>query len=367
MVCWEEKRELVMIDIICTIGPASRDVEMLKRLAASGMTIARLNMSHGDHRSHQAAIRNIRQAGSELGRKIRLLGDLQGPKIRLGEVNGEVVLNAGEPFILHMQPTVGSQHEASVDYPGLVDDVKPGARIHINDGEVKLLVQQVTKDSLLTRVIVGGPISSHKGINVPGTPLHLPPLTGKDKDDLRFLLMEKVDYVACSFIRDGGQMDEIRAFAGVARGHAPSFVAKLETIDALRHFNAIADAADGVMIARGDLGVEVPFEWVPLLQKAIIRECRRKGIYCITATHMLQSMTEHPVPTRAEVTDIFQAVLDGTNAVMLSAESASGAYPAESTDTLATVAAFAERVASDQPFDWDDILHLLSAQGQTGL
>ncbi|MFY0545683.1 pyruvate kinase [Brevibacillus sp. H7] len=353
------------IDIICTIGPASHSVETLKELIQSGMTIARLNMSHGDHLSHKQGIRNIRQAAGETGKKVKILGDVQGPKIRLGEVAGEgVVLTEGDPFILHTKPVVGSQHEASVDYAGIVHDVKPGARVLINDGEVKLLIEQVTKDSLLTRVLVGGMISSHKGVNIPGASICLPALTEKDQNDLRFLLLEKVDMIACSFIRVARHMEEIRRFAGVARGHAPWFIAKIETMDGLRNFSQILDASDGIMIARGDLGVEVPYTWVPLLQKAMIKECRRNDSYCITATQMLQSMTEHPVPTRAEVTDVFQAVLDGTHAVMLSAESASGRYPVQSTETLNTVSSFAERVAGDKPFDLVDIMNLLKSEAE---
>lgn len=355
----------VSIDIICTIGPASQSVQTLKELIQSGMTIARLNMSHGDHLSHEQVIRNIRQVAKETGKKVKILGDLQGPKIRLGEVAGEgVVLKEGEAFILHTTPMVGSQHEASVDYPGIVHDVKPGARILINDGEVKLLVEQVTKDSLLTRVLVGGPISSNKGVNIPGAVIRLPALTDKDQHDLRFLLLEKVDMIACSFIREAGHMEEIRRFAGVSRGHAPLFIAKIETMEGLRNFSQILDASDGIMIARGDLGVEVTYTWVPLLQKAIIQECRRKNSYCITATQMLQSMTERPVPTRAEVSDVFQAVLDGAHAVMLSAESASGQFPVESAETLATIAAFAERVAADKPFDLADMMNLLSREAE---
>lgn len=349
------------VDMICTIGPSSEQTDILQKLIQHGMNVARLNMSHGDHQSHQRAIQNIRQVSKQLGKKVRILGDLQGPRIRLGEVTGtEQLLEKDQPFTLFIKPVIGNRHEASVDYPGILADVKLGSRININDGEVTLLVEQVTEDSLMTRVMVGGKIASHKGVNLPGTRTGLPAMTDKDLDDLRFLLLEKVDFIACSFIREAAHMEEIRQVSGVAPGHTPRFIAKIETKDGLRNFTDILAASEGIMIARGDLAVEVPYEWVPLLQKVIIQECRRTDTYCITATQMLQSMTEHPVPTRAEVTDIFQAVLDGTNAVMLSAESASGQFPVESVDTLATVSNFAEHVTREQPFDVADMIHLLS-------
>jgi pyruvate kinase len=353
----------VSIDIICTIGPASHQPDILRQLIEHGMTVARMNLSHADHQSHQQVIQNVREVSKKLGKKVKILGDLQGPKIRLGVIpEGQVTLVKGDFFKLHTKPVPGNRFEASVDYPGIVHDVTPGSRILINDGAVKLIVTKVTGEYLETEVAVGGPIASHKGVNLPGTRLNLPAMTEKDKRDLRFLLLEKVDFVACSFIREAANIDEIRAFSGVARGHIPQFIAKIETLEGLRNFATIVTAADGIMVARGDLGVEVPFIWIPVLQKAIIRECKRAASYCIVATQMLQSMTEQPIPTRAEVTDIFQAVLDGANAVMLSAESAAGKFPVQSADTLATVAAFAERAAREEPFDLADMIELLSGR-----
>jgi len=355
------------IDIVCTIGPASSKPDVLRELINHGMTIARINMSHGDHKTHQSVIRNVRDASKELGKKVRLLGDLQGPKIRLGEIsNQEARLAKGNSFTLHMEPMIGNEREASVDYPGHAGDVKPNARILINDGEVELRVEKTTEKSIVTEVVVGGTIASHKGVNVPGTKVRLQAMTEKDKADIRFLLLEKADMIACSFIREASHLHEIRSFAGITQGHAPHLIAKMETLEGLLHLSQIMKAADGIMVARGDLGVEVPYTWVPLLQKAMIHECRRTNTYVITATQMLHSMVHHPLPTRAEVTDVFQAVLDGTDAVMLSAESAAGEFPVESVETLRTIATFAEKAAGEQPFDLKDIIELLSSDNTNG-
>lgn len=349
------------IDIVCTIGPASQDIRMLRELIVHGMTVARINLSHGDHPTHREVIQTIRRVAVEEKKKVRILGDLQGPKIRLGQISGNrAELTEGQTFRLYTHPVEGNSQQASVDYTGVTQDAKPGLRVLINDGEIQLRVKQVMPDHLETEVLVGGIISNHKGVNLPGLNIRLPALTDKDKQDLRFMLLEKVDMIACSFIRTPAHLDEIRSFAGITRGHSPQLIAKIETMEGIRNFSAILSATDGVMIARGDLGVELPFPWIPLLQKAIIAECRKANTYVITATQMLQSMVDHPLPTRAEVTDIFQSVLDGTNAVMLSAESAAGQYPVESAEILRSIARFAEKVHNKQPFDLADMLDLLS-------
>ncbi len=349
------------VDIVCTIGPASQDPNTLREMITHGLSIARLNLSHGDHQSHREVIRIIRQLSSERKKKVRILGDLQGPKIRLGEIKGnEALLQANKTFRLYTKPIEGDANQASIDYSGITQDTRPGQRILINDGEIQLRVKKVNPDHLETEVLVGGTISSHKGVNLPGASIHLPALTEKDKQDLRFLLLEKVDLIACSFIRTASHLDEIRTFAGITQGHPPQLIAKIETMEGIRNFSSILTKADGVMIARGDLGVELPFPWIPLLQKAMILESRKANKYVITATQMLQSMVEHPLPTRAEVTDIFQSVLDGTDAVMLSAESATGQYPVESAEVLRSIARFAERVNQKQPFDLGDMMDLLS-------
>ncbi|WP_074108906.1 pyruvate kinase [Paenibacillus helianthi] len=334
------------IDLICTIGPASSSPAVLKELLLSGMTIARLNMSHGSYEEHGRVIEVLRAAAAESGQSVRIMGDLQGPKIRLKSVKGESVrLEEGHTFILDQSDEPGGQARAALDYPVVMEDIVQGASILINDGEVKLEVTDKHPGRVTTKVIVGGMIGSHKGVNLPGTKIRLPAITVKDKQDLEFLLEHHVDWIACSFIREASHLEEIRAYvAGLGKYSQPGLVSKIETIHAVQNFPSIMEASDGIMIARGDLGVELPFERIPFIQKAILRECKQSKTYVITATQMLQSMVEHPVPTRAEVTDVSQAVIDGTDAVMLSAESSVGDYPVQSTRVLNTVAKFAENM-----------------------
>jgi len=350
------------IDRICTIGPSSSDKKVLTNLIQHGMTIARLNFSHGTHESHHSVIESIKSIRNETGQQIKILGDLQGPKIRLGKVKDEkIILKTGETFTLLIDEVVGDNTQASVDYEGLVKDVKPEDRILINDGAVELLVTKVDQNSITTTVKTGGEISSHKGVNLPGVVTSLPAITEKDEKDIGFLLQEEIDYIACSFIRRAANIKEIRSFMKSQKRTTTQLVAKIETIEAVRNFQEICKETDAVMIARGDLGVELPFQWIPLLQKAMISECNRMDTYVITATQMLQSMVEAPLPTRAEVTDVFQAVMDGTNAVMLSAESAAGHYPVQSIDTLKLVSQFAERVRLKAPFDFADMIELINS------
>ncbi|MEH7503719.1 pyruvate kinase [Neobacillus drentensis] len=349
------------VDRICTIGPASNDKKVLTELINHGMTIARLNFSHGTHESHRNVIQLLKTLSGETGHPIKVLGDLQGPKIRLGEVEGEkITLNTGQSFSLHIDQVVGNEKQASVDYVGLVKDVKSGNRILINDGAVELEVSKVEQTKVVTTVKSGGEISSHKGVNLPGVVTSLPAITEKDKQDIQFLLQEEVDFIACSFVRRASHIREVRSFMESVGGHRLKLVAKIETIEAIQNFQEICSETDAVMIARGDLGVELPYQWIPLLQKAMISECNRLDTYVITATQMLQSMVENPLPTRAEVTDIFQSVMDGTNAVMLSAESAAGHYPVQSIETLRLVSQFAECARKEAPFDFADMLKLLN-------
>ncbi|WP_242238060.1 pyruvate kinase [Bacillus cereus group sp. BfR-BA-01316] len=344
------------IDRVCTIGPASNNKETLAQLIDNGMKIVRLNLSHGTHESHKDIIRLVKS----LDDSIRILGDVQGPKIRLGEMKEEqITIGAGELFILHTNPVEGNKEEASVDYVGIANDVKVGSRILINDGEVELIVEKVSAEKIETRIKTGGNIASHKGVNLPGAIVSLPAITEKDKKDIQFLLEENVDFIACSFVRKPSHIKEIRDFIHEHKEISPSLIAKIETMEAIENFQDICQEADGIMIARGDLGVELPYQFIPLLQKMMIRECNRTNTYVITATQMLQSMVDHSIPTRAEVTDVFQAVLDGTNAVMLSAESASGDHPIESVKTLRLVSEFAEHVKKDGPFAMKDVLELL--------
>ncbi|MDM5188132.1 pyruvate kinase [Bacillus sp. DX4.1] len=345
------------IDRICTIGPASNNKDTLSKLIKNGMNIVRLNLSHGSHESHKEVIHLVKS----LDDSIKILGDLQGPKIRLGVIEeNQITLQAGDTFILYINSVSGSKNGASVDYSGIVNDVKAGNRILINDGQVELIVEKVDEEKIETKIKTGGNIASHKGVNLPGTTVNLPAITEKDKKDIHFLLQENVDFIACSFVRKPAHIKEIRNFVLQKKENPPNLIAKVETMESIQNFQAICNEADGIMIARGDLGVELPYHFIPLLQKAMINECNRTNTYVITATQMLQSMIDHSIPTRAEVTDVFQAVLDGTNAVMLSAESASGDHPIESIETLRLVSHFAECVKKDAPFDMVDMLKLLS-------
>ncbi|PDY45684.1 pyruvate kinase [Bacillus pseudomycoides] len=344
------------IDRICTIGPASNNKDTLSQLIRNGMNIIRLNLSHGSHESHKEIIQLVKS----LDDSIKILGDLQGPKIRLGVIEeNSVTLQAGDTFTLYIHSISGNKEEASVDYPGIINDVKVGNRILINDGQVELTVEKISEDKIETKVKVGGDIASHKGVNLPGTIVSLPAITEKDKKDIQFLLSENVDFIACSFVRKPSHIQEIRNFIRLKNETSPNLIAKVETMEAIENFQEICKEVEGIMIARGDLGVELPYQFIPLLQKMMIHECNRTNTYVITATQMLQSMVDYSIPTRAEVTDVFQAVLDGTNAVMLSAESASGDHPIESIKTLRLVSEFAERVKKDAPFVMKDVLELL--------
>lgn len=350
------------IDRICTIGPASNDKSVLIELIQHGMTIARLNFSHGTHEEHKSVIQLIKSLKSEIGQPIKILGDLQGPKIRLGKIKNEkVVLNTGQSFTLLIDEVEGDQNQASVDYEGILKDVQAENRILINDGAVVLIVTNVEENRIVTTVKEGGEIASHKGVNLPGVITSLPAITEKDKQDIEFLLQENIDYIACSFVRKASHLKEVRNYIESKKSTVPHLVSKIETLEAVRNFQEICKETDAVMIARGDLGVELPYQWIPLLQKAIINECNQTNTYVITATQMLQSMIDSPIPTRAEVTDVFQAILDGTNAVMLSAESAAGHYPVQSIETLKLVSQFAESVKKKSPFNFSDMLKLIKS------
>lgn len=337
------------IDLVCTIGPASSAPDILKELLMNGMNIARLNLSHGNHDAHEQVIKSLRAVSTELGIPVRILGDIQGPKIRLNNIQGDSVeLKIGQTFVLDHSSEPGSKDRAALDNPEVMDAILPGADILINDGEVRLRVSEVNAERIITQVIVGGIIASHKGVNLPGTKLTLPVVTDKDKLDLPFLIHQGVDLLACSFIREASNILEIREIISkMDIDHIPGIIAKLETLQGVLNFRAIANVSDGIMIARGDLGVELPFEQIPFIQKALLNECKKTGKYTITATQMLHSMVEHPVPTRAEVTDVSQAVIDGTDAVMLSAESSVGQFPVQCAKVLGTIADFAMQASGD--------------------
>jgi pyruvate kinase len=328
--------------IVCTLGPASWSPEMIHTLIHAGMDVARLNFSHGTQDAHRRTIRHIREAAAQLEKPVAILQDLQGPKIRLGRFrDGRAELVRGAEFVLTTRPVEGTAALASTTYDGLPADVKPGDRLLIADGLVELLVDEVEPDRVRCRVIVGGEIGDHKGINLPGASISAPALTDKDLDDLRFGIREGVDAVAVSFVRSPEDVRLAKARIAEAGSDLP-VVAKLEKPEGVRRLTDILAVADGVMVARGDLGVELPPEEVPVVQKAIIRRAREHAVPVITATQMLESMTAHPRPTRAEVSDVANAIFDGTDAVMLSGETAVGKYPVQTVELMSRIAAHAE-------------------------
>ncbi|HEX4440857.1 MAG TPA: pyruvate kinase [Thermoanaerobaculia bacterium] len=324
--------------IVCTIGPASRDPAVLAKLVEAGMDVARLNFSHGTHEEHARVIAALRALGSRARRPVAILQDLAGLKIRIGEIApGHVRLEPGSAFTLTTRGVPGNATEASVSYPELARSVRPGDRLLLADGEIALQAEETTATDVRCRVIAGGLLSSHKGISLPGRTVEGPSLTDKDREDLAFGVAQGVDYAALSFVRCGDDVRMVRAYLA-ERGASVPLIAKIEKHEALGCVDEILDASDGIMVARGDLGVETPLEHVPLLQKMLIDRANRAGKPVITATQMLLSMVERPRPTRAEVADVANAILDGTDALMLSEETASGRFPVEAAETMRRIA-----------------------------
>jgi pyruvate kinase len=320
--------------IVCTIGPASMAEGIIEQMVRAGMDVARLNFSHGSHAEHRQAIERIRSVEGRVQKPIAILQDLQGPKLRLGVfAGGSAVLRRGDRFTLTMEPCQGTSERASISYPDFARDVKPGDRVLIDDGRIALDVEEIEGEEVVCRVVTGGLVRDHKGLNLPRAALRLGVLTDKDREDLDFGLRHGVDYVAVSFVRSAADVLEVREVINEYRSDA-QVIAKLERSEALGRLDEILGATTAVMVARGDLGVEVPLEEVPVAQKDIIRRARLARTPVIVATQMLESMVSAVRPTRAEVSDVANAILDGTDAVMLSAESATGAYPVEAVRTL---------------------------------
>ncbi len=333
--------------IVATVGPAIANPEMLRAVIEAGATTLRLNFSHGTHEDHQRAIQLIRQISYELHQPVGILQDLQGPKIRLGKFeDGPITLKRGDPFILTSRQVPGTQEISSVTYPLLADEVPDGSIILLDDGRVEMKVESVDQatKSLHCRVVVGGPLSNAKGVNFPGVYLSIKALTDKDRIDLKFGLAQGVDWIALSFVRNPQDVIEINEIISAA-GKSTPVIAKIEKHEAIEQMEDILSLCDGVMVARGDLGVELPAEEVPMLQKRLISTANRLGIPVITATQMLDSMVNSPRPTRAEISDVANAILDGTDAVMLSNEAAVGNYPVEA---VATMARIAERIDQER-------------------
>ncbi|MEK7538850.1 MAG: pyruvate kinase [Patescibacteria group bacterium] len=329
--------------IVATIGPASGSVEMLTKLAKAGMNVCRLNFSHGVHEGHAEWVTNIHTAAQGLGMPIAILQDLSGPKIRIGDFSeGRVTLKKGSSFTLTTKACMGDETRAFINYKALPGEVKKGDAILLDDGKKRLEVVSVSGDEIICKVIVGGDTKSRRGVNLPGVSLKISSLTEKDKKDIPFGVKHNVDYVALSFVRHASDVKELRAILNKAKSTA-KIIAKIETQEAIDNIDAIIAEADGIMVARGDLAVEVPAENVPIYQKMIIKKCNAVGKPVIVATQMMESMIKSPVPTRAEVSDVANSVLDGADAVMLSEESALGEYPVETVAMMTKVAEMAEK------------------------
>jgi pyruvate kinase len=332
--------------IVATIGPASRDPRMLEQLVQAGANVLRLNFSHGTHEEHLEVIRTVREIGSRLHRPLAVLQDLSGPKIRIGPVAGDAIdLRDGSRITVTTdEAVVGTPELISTTYAPLPRDVGPGDRILLDDGNLELRVLGTSGERVECEVVHGGRLRSHKGMNLPGVRLSAPALTEKDRRDLAFALPHGIDYVALSFVRRAEDLAEVKALIRSLGGDTP-VIAKIEKPEAVLDLASILEATDGVMVARGDLGVELGTEEVPTAQKRIIAMANAAGKVVITATQMLESMIENPRPTRAEASDVANAILDGTDAVMLSAETAAGRYPVEAVETMARIADYTEEHA----------------------
>ena len=345
--------------IVCTIGPASESIEKLTQLMEAGMNVARLNFSHGDHEEHGARIKNIREASKKTGKNVAILLDTKGPEIRTHTmVNGTIELQAGSKSIISMTEVEGTPEKFSVTYEGLIDDVQVGSKILLDDGLIGLEVEKLDKENgeIHVNVLNTGILKNKKGVNVPGVSVKLPGITEKDANDILFGIEQNVDFIAASFVRRASDVLEIRQLLEKNNGTHIHIIPKIENQEGVDNIDEILEVSDGLMVARGDLGVEIPAEEVPLVQKDLIKKCNAFGKPVITATQMLDSMQRNPRPTRAEASDVANAIFDGTDAIMLSGETAAGNYPVESVQTMHNIASRAESAL--------DHKKLLSAQSQ---
>ena len=343
---------MIKTKIVCTIGPASSSYEKIEKLIQGGMDVARLNFSHGSHKEHHQVIENIRQASLKANESVAVLQDLGGPKIRIGKIEKEpIFLKKGSSFILTNREVPGDEQRVSVTFSSLPLKVKKGDRIFLADGTLELKVKELTPTDIICRIIRGGELTSHKGINIPNISMDIPSLTEKDYQDILFGIENKVDFIGLSFTRNAEDVLRARKFLKENGAEDISLIAKIEKKEAVDNLKEIIETSDGIMIARGDLGVEIPLENVPLVQKNIIKMCNLPGKPVITATQMLMSMVNVPRPTRAEVTDVANAILDGTDAIMLSEETAIGNYPLEAVETMNKIALRVEKA-----IDYEKIL-----------
>ena len=325
--------------IVCTIGPASKDVETLKQMINSGMNVARINFSHGGYEDQKPLIQAIKQARQELNVPVALLLDMQGPEVRTGKLEeAPVILETGNDFVLVNEDIVGNNQRVSITYKGLYKDIHVGTRILIDDGAIELETTEIREKDIYCKIIHGAKLGNRKSLNIPGTHLNLPSLKEKDIQDLNAGIMEEFDYVAASFVRNAQDVLDVRKVLNDNGGEKIKIISKIENQEGIDNFSEILKVSDGIMIARGDMGVEIPLEQVPIIQKQFIKECKSTGKFVITATQMLESMITNPRPTRAEVSDVANAIFDETGAIMLSGESAIGNYPIECVQTMNQIA-----------------------------
>jgi pyruvate kinase len=343
--------------IVCTLGPAVDTPESIRRLVDAGMDVARLNMSHGNHEDHRRRYDLVRQASDATGHGVGIVADLQGPKIRLATfASGKAKLAAGDEFVITTRDVEGDARLCGTTYDGLPGDVAPGDPILVDDGKLRLRVVKVQGDDVTTRVEVGGKVSDHKGLNLPGVAVSVPALSDKDVEDLRWALRTSVDYIALSFVRSAADVEDVRLIMR-EEGVLLPVIAKIEKPQAIDNLDEVVEAFDAFMVARGDLGVECPLEDVPFLQKRVIDKARRNAKPVIVATQMLESMISSPAPTRAEASDVANAVLDGADAVMLSGETSVGEYPVETVETMARIISSTEghELTSMAAIDWQPL------------
>lgn len=334
--------------IVCTIGPASRDADTMREMLEAGMNVARLNFSHGTHEEHRKTIETFRRVRDEQDRPAAILLDTKGPEIRLGDFeNGSEILEEGDEFTLTSEECPGTKERVSTTYKALPSQVSLGTSILIDDGRVQLRVAGTTEDEVRCIVVNGGKVSNRKGVNIPNQSLDLEYISEADRQDILFGIEMDVDYVAASFVRSGADVKVLRSLLNENGGDRIKIISKIENTEGIENFKEILALSDGIMIARGDMGVEVDFEKLPGIQKKFIKECCKAGKTVITATQMLESMTHSPAPTRAEITDVANAVFDGTSAVMLSGESAAGDYPVETVKAMAKIVSQAEEDAEE--------------------
>ncbi|MGC4376115.1 pyruvate kinase [Fictibacillus sp. Mic-4] len=347
--------------IVCTIGPASESVETLTELIKAGMNVARLNFSHGDYEEHGARIENIRKAAKQLGKTVAILLDTKGPEIRTQNLEGgEAHLKAGEELIISMSEVLGNEKKISITYPGLIEDVHVGSKILLDDGLIELEVTAIGDNEITTKILNSGTLKNKKGVNVPNVSVKLPGITEKDAKDIEFGIEQGVDFIAASFVRRATDVLEIREILEKHNATDIQIIPKIENQEGVDNIEDILAVSDGLMVARGDLGVEIPAEEVPLVQKELIKKCNDLGKPVITATQMLDSMQRNPRPTRAEASDVANAIFDGTDAIMLSGETAAGNYPVEAVKTMHKIAERAESA-----LDYRTILQQRSKESKT--